>query len=197
MRSIIASIVLGYMNGACFYQYDPQIGDFILYNLIPFGIGLDKSYVAYQALNNTVAVAPILSPAQTAYEMVHADLLPTLGSEFVSQFDKTQLLSFYFQPIEFNIELFLEQNLINASLSSPGTLVILLFSPSNRKQEFFSSIKLKNRVEILVYTENVRSNFLNFYLKMVNNLPFLNLRHLFKLRPTHNSSAGFKVTVNI
>ena len=194
MRPIIASVVLGYVIGAFFHQYDPKNAELILYKLIQFGIAIDKFYVAFQAFNNSFAVAQTLRLAQTEAQMLYAQLLPTLGYDFLSQFDELELISFYLQCLEFNIEISLENFLTNASLCISPFLALPL---SNRKQEFFSSIKLKNRVENLVYTENVRSNFLNFYLKMVKILPFLKLRHLFKLRPTHNSSAGFKVTVNI
>jgi hypothetical protein len=65
MRAIIASVVLGSVIGAFFHQYDPQNAEFILYNLIPFGIALDNFYVAFQAFNNPFAVAQTLSLAQT------------------------------------------------------------------------------------------------------------------------------------
>jgi len=60
----------------------------------------------------------------------------------------------------------------------------VFFPLSNLKQEFFSSINIKNRVENLIYTEKVRSKFLNFYLKMIKILPILKLRPLFKQLPT-------------
>jgi hypothetical protein len=82
MRSIIASVVLGYVIGAFFHQYDPQNAEFILYNLIPFGIALDNFYVAFQAFNNPVAVAQALILPQTEAQMLYAQLLPTLGYEF-------------------------------------------------------------------------------------------------------------------
>jgi len=65
MRVIIASVVLGYMIGSFFYQYDPQIADFILYKIIPFGISLDNSYVAFQAFKSLLATDQTLSLAQT------------------------------------------------------------------------------------------------------------------------------------
>ena len=70
MRPIIASVVLGYVIGAFFHQYDPQNAEFILYNLIPFGFALENFYVAFQAFNNPVAVAPSLSLAQTEAQML-------------------------------------------------------------------------------------------------------------------------------
>ena len=197
------SVVLGYMLGVFFYQYDLRNADFILYNLMPFGISLDTLYLTFQVFNNpeaeAVAVSQSLTLAQCEAQRLYTQLLPTLGYDFLSQYIELEpeLLLFYnLQCVDFNIDLDLELFLTNASLNSLGTLVSLPFS-SNRKQKFFSSIKLKNRVENLVYTENVRTNFLSFYLKMVKILPFLKLRHLLKVRPTHNSSAGFKVTVNI
>lgn len=223
MRSLIASVVLGYVNGAFFQQSEAQNAEFILYNFIPFGIALDKIYVAFQAFNNPVAVAQTLSLAQTEAQMLYAQLLPTLGYDFLSQFDELELLSFFLQARDCNIDLSLELLLTNASLAYAAAAAAGAAAPQQQLQQaftwylftlYFSLLtlfpfksetrvlfldKIENRVENLVYTENVRSNFLNFYLKMVKILPFLilKLRHLFKLRPTHNSSAVFKVTVNL
>jgi hypothetical protein len=118
--------------------------------------------------------------------MLYAQLLPNLGYDFLSQFDELELLLFFWQARDCNFDLSLELFLTNASLYSLGTLVSWPWSSSNRKQEFFSSINLKNRVENLVYTEKDRSNFLNLYLKKVKILTLfltlLKLRLLFKRR---------------
>jgi hypothetical protein len=79
MRPIIVSVVLGSVLGVCFYLYDPLSAEFILNNLIPFGIALDKFYVTFQAFKNPVAVAQTLTLAQTEAQMLYAQLLPTLG----------------------------------------------------------------------------------------------------------------------
>jgi hypothetical protein len=97
-----------------FHQYDPQNAEFILYNLIPFGIALDNFYVALQAFNNPVAQS--LSLAQTEPQMLYAQLLPTLGYDFLSQFDELELLSLFLQARDCNIDLSLELLLNNASL---------------------------------------------------------------------------------
>jgi hypothetical protein len=95
-------------------------------------------------------------------------------------------LEFYLQCIGNNIELILEQFWINANTAyqlslSAWPFFFLSLSLLNRKQKFFSSIKLKTVLKTVLnkifFTEKVRSNFLNFYLKtfylkMVNNQLF-------------------------
>jgi len=208
LRSLIASVVLGYVNGAFFQQSEAQNAEFILYNFIPFGIALDKIYVAFQAFNNPVAVAQTLSLAQTEAQMLYAQLLPTLGYDFLSQFDELELLSFFLQARDCNIDLSLELLLTNASLAYAAAAAAGAAAPQQQLQQAFTwylftlyfslltlfPLKSETRVLFLDKIENR-----NFYLKMVKILPFLilKLRHLFKLRPTHNSSAVFKVTVNL
>lgn len=169
------------------------MAELILYRIIPTIISFDKAYVGlqnYWALN-----AQLLSDAQiqlhqlqldNVYAELYAELLPTLGYDFLAQFDKMELIEFYWQCLDFNIEISLENFLINASLYKASLCISphLSLPLSNRKQELFTSIKLKKFVEILVYTENVRSNYLNFYLKMVKSILFFKLRHIFKQRLT-------------
>jgi len=160
MIPFIACVLLGYMIGCLSYQSDPQVADFIFYKLLPFGISLDRSYVAFQAYQafkvQLTADQPLIL-LQTEAQMVYAELLPTLGYDFLSQFDDLELLSFYLQAIDNNIELSLEAFLINASLCISTFLPLPL---SNRKQEFFSSIKLKNRVENLFIPKMFEVTFL-------------------------------------
>jgi hypothetical protein len=111
LRGLIASVVLGYRRGAFVYQYEPQYGELILYNLISRGFGLDQYYVAFQALqafNNQVAVDQAIDLANEAQKL-YEELLPTLGSDFLSQFDELELLLFYLQALDNNIEPSLEQ----------------------------------------------------------------------------------------
>ena len=184
MRNIIASVFIGYMVGCFCYEYDPQMAEWILYSIIPTIISFDKAYVGLQ--NYWALKAQHLSDAQfllqlgILYAELYAKLLPTLGYDFLAQFDKRELIEFYLQCLEFNTEISLENILINASLYKASLCISPLLSRplSFRKQEFFSSIKLKN----LVYTKNVRSNFLNFYLKMVKIILFFKLRHTFKFK---------------
>ena len=176
MKQYKKCVVIGYMNGCCFYQYDPKVAEFILYQLIPTVISLDNFYVglqnywAWKAQPQQLSDVPNLILLHTAYAQLYADLLPTLGYDFLSQFDEKQLISFYWQCVLFNIDISLENFLTNASHCISPFLALPL---SNLKEDFFSSVKLKIRVENLVYTEKVRSKFLNFYLKMVKIIIFV------------------------
>lgn len=109
-----------------------------------------------------------MSPAFTAdhillqmvYADIYAELLPTLGCDFLSQFGENELLSFYLQCLDYNIEISLEKILTNASHLSQSQyskciLPTLPFQHLNRKQVFCSSIKFKNRIENFVYIEKV------------------------------------------
>jgi len=140
MRNIIKLIVLGYTIGVCLHHYNPQVADWILMVLIPNAISLDNAYVAWQTLNNPVAVASHLTLIQIESQSLYAQLLPTLGYDFVSQFDEVGLLSLYLQQTYFNIELSLEQFLTNASIHSLATLVGVYHHSSSRKEAFFTSI---------------------------------------------------------
>jgi hypothetical protein len=59
--------------------------------------------------------------------MLYAQLLPTLGYDFLSQFDVLGLLLFYLQAVDCNIEFSLESFLTNASLNSLNSLSTFLF----------------------------------------------------------------------
>jgi hypothetical protein len=50
-----------------------------------------------------------LNDLKIAAKLLYAELLPTLGYDFLSQFDDCDLLEFYLQCIGNNIELILEQ----------------------------------------------------------------------------------------
>jgi hypothetical protein len=100
-------------------------------------------HIAFQALNNPVALAQAVSLAQTEAKNVVCTIVTTPWLFFLSQFFEFELLLFYLQAREFNNELSLELLLTNTSLYSLGILVTLKFCPSNLKQKFFSSIRLK------------------------------------------------------
>jgi len=68
---------------------------FILYKIIPFGISLDNSYVAFQAFKSLLATDQTLSLAHTEAQMLYAQLLPNLAYDFLSQFDELELLLFF------------------------------------------------------------------------------------------------------
>jgi hypothetical protein len=144
----------------------------------------------------TISLA--ISPAKI--KMLYEELLPTLGYDFLSQFNEVELLSFLLQARDFNIDLSLEQFLTTASLHSLCTLPLafipflpshgkLSFYPlqfafvpfplsngihslytrafafvfyplSQRKQEFFSSIKLKTALKILFIPKMFEVSFL-------------------------------------
>jgi hypothetical protein len=122
------------------HPYDSAIADFNFYILIPLGISVYNFYVAFQAFNNPVAVAQTLNLTQTEAQLLYAQLLPSLGYDFLSQFNEVELLSFYLQTIDFNIELSLVQFLTNASINSMATLLVVSHPSSTRKQELFTSI---------------------------------------------------------
>lgn len=182
MRVFLSCVLIGYMLGFLSYQYDLIVADWIFYKLIPAAVSLDNAYVAFQSLklyfsshqSLLQSEAPTLhSVGQNAY----AQLLPILGYDFLAQFYDLELLSYYLQSLDNNLNLSLDSILINAGNSHQYShqlaFCISTFLPlplSNSKQEFFSSIKLKTRL----YTEIVRSNFINFYLKMVKITRFLN-----------------------
>lgn len=83
------------------------------------------------------AVAQTLSLAKTEAQMLYAQLLPTLGYDFLTQFDELELLSFFLQARDCNIDLSLELLLTNASLYSLGTLVSLPFFLKSEKRVLF------------------------------------------------------------
>jgi hypothetical protein len=159
------------------------MAELILYRIIPTIISFDKAYVGLQ--NYWALKALLLSDGQTllqletVYAELYAQLLPILGSYFLAKFDKCELIEFYLQCQEFNIEISLENFLANASHNSLSLSPFLSLALSNRKQEF-----LKNRVEHLFYIENVRSNIMKIYLKWLRLYFFYKLRHTFKLRLT-------------
>ena len=84
---------------------------------------MDRFYVALQAYNNTVAMTQALSLAQTEAQLLYAQLLPTPGYDFLSQFNEPELLSLFLQAKDCYIDLSLEMILTNASLSSLGIFV--------------------------------------------------------------------------
>jgi hypothetical protein len=48
MRYYLSFLNLGFVAGVGFQQFDPQMADFIITKLIPFGAALDSAYVLYQ-----------------------------------------------------------------------------------------------------------------------------------------------------
>ena len=193
MRYTIWYIIIGYSLGIIFHQFEPQTAEFIFYKGLPFAYLLENTYHLFESyldIKSYFATSPAFTVDHILLQMVYADiyaeLLPTLGCDFLSQFGENELLSFYLQCLDYNIEISLEKILTNASHLSQSQyskcilpfLPILPFQHLNRKQVFCSSIKIKNRIENFVYIEKVRSDFLNFYLKFVKSLPPLKLRHL-------------------
>lgn len=49
MKGVISLLLLGSSIGFFFYHYDPILAEFIMYKLIPSGIFLYNSYMAFQA----------------------------------------------------------------------------------------------------------------------------------------------------
>jgi hypothetical protein len=141
MKQIIKYVVLGYTIGVCLHHYNPPAADLNLMVLIPYAIDLDNLYVALQAFNNPVPLAPAFSLIKET-QAVYAELLPILGYDFLSQFEEVQLIEFYLQAIDFNIELSLEQFLINSAYQVQATLLCVSQHQhySNLKQHLFSSI---------------------------------------------------------
>lgn len=93
----VSGVVLGYITASCFYVYTPQIGKFIFYNVIPWGIALYTFYVYGSAFLQefsdpvTVTVAQSLSQAQILYAQLYAELLPNVGYgyEFLAKFQES------------------------------------------------------------------------------------------------------------
>jgi hypothetical protein len=142
-KFIIQCFICGYVLGAFVHDSAPQFSYFTFYTIIPFGITLDNIYVAIQALNeasqasnNTVAVAQTLPLAQTEAQTLYAELLPTLGFDFLAQYSEFELklLLFHLQSMGVTVDSTLEYCLTNASLHSlntHSTIVPLLFLPNN------------------------------------------------------------------
>jgi len=103
MRKVIKCVVIGYMVAAYCYQFDPYLGDFILYSVIPFGVSLDKVYIILQELKNFLVVTPTLTLPPIEAQMLYAELLLSLGYDFLSQFDELELLTLYLHWVYNNI----------------------------------------------------------------------------------------------
>lgn len=157
IRGFLSLVLLGYMLGYASCQFDTQFASFIMYKLIPFSISLDNVYVGLQSLSVHFSTASTMSLVQTDAQVIYAELLPSLGYDFLNQFDDFELLLFYLHAIDNNIELSLEALLTSANQPSLGFSTFLALPLSNRGKEFFSSIK---------------STFLNLYLKMVKIILF-------------------------
>lgn len=128
MRGVLSLVLLGYMIGFFCYQQNPAVADFNMYDAIPFAISLDNMYMVLQKLKLLQTAAQALSDVKNAvqlYAEVYAELLPTLGYDFLSQFDERELLAFYSQCINNNIEFSLEQFLINADATYLASLSAL------------------------------------------------------------------------
>jgi hypothetical protein len=123
------------MIGFFCYHYDSRVAEFIMYDLVPFWIYLDKAYIAFQSyhafkVQQALDLAPslaLIAPHIEAQRM-YAELLPIVGYDFLSQFDELdlELLKFYLQAIDTNIYLSFNSFLINDSLSSQCSLAFLL-----------------------------------------------------------------------
>jgi len=108
MINFIARVALGYMVATFCYKYDPQFGDCFFYPAVLAGITRDNAYVAFQEFNNPFAVCPTLSLAQIEAQRLYTELLPSLGYDFLSQFDDVELLTLYSQRVDNNIEICLD-----------------------------------------------------------------------------------------
>jgi len=108
MRGLLAFVFIGYMIGSLSYQYDPQVADFLFYKLVPLAISLDSFYVGFQGLNAHITAAQHIAAIHGEAQILYAELLPILGSYFLSKFNDLELISFYRQAIDNNIELSLE-----------------------------------------------------------------------------------------
>lgn len=203
IRGLLRTAIIGYIMGHYFYQYDPQLSGFILHALHAF-IHIDKFYAAYQNYQASLNVELLLDTTlQIEAPRVYSELLPTLGYDFLSQFNEEELLLFYLQANEYNIELSLEAILTNASIHSLGISYLLIgyltnrkltlsitnrklprslqkcklqWSLTNWKLDYFFLVKLQKWVENSIYTENVLTHFLNYHLKLVKIVLFLKLR---------------------
>jgi hypothetical protein len=143
MRGYIAFLLVGYITGSFVYEYDAQTAAFILYKVIPFCLSLDKAYVGYQAYlefltQQTVTLAQ--TDAHILYADLYAALLPTLGYDFLAQFNENELISFYLQALDFNTDLSLELFFTTACLHSLCTLPLAFipFLPSHGKHSFYT-----------------------------------------------------------
>jgi hypothetical protein len=67
MKLIFSNAVLGFMIAIFCYQLNPQVAEFIFYQLIPQGIAIDNFYVALQALQTYLATHPALLLATTLH----------------------------------------------------------------------------------------------------------------------------------
>jgi hypothetical protein len=54
IKTIIASVTLGFVLGVSCCQYDPQLADYLISNVIPFGIAADNLYVVLQAYFDSI-----------------------------------------------------------------------------------------------------------------------------------------------
>ena len=102
--------VAGFMFGIKYHQTDSQSW-VLFYKVMPFFSleeTIDKLYLAWELYNNPVAICKTRSLVKTAAEL-YAELLSSLGYDFLSQFEDLELILFYLQAQDYNLVLSLEQ----------------------------------------------------------------------------------------
>lgn len=108
MRGLLGCVLIGYIIGSLTYQYDTQYADHLFFKVVPLIVSIDNLYVAFQAFNTHMSAAQHLAAIHAEAQTLYNQLLPILGSEFLSKFTDLELISFYRQAIDNNIELSLE-----------------------------------------------------------------------------------------
>lgn len=77
------------------YQYDPLLS-LIIVNALHVWIHVDNSYIAYQTYQASLNVDLLQDTAlHIEAQRIYAELLPTLGYDFLSQFNDEDLILFY------------------------------------------------------------------------------------------------------
>jgi hypothetical protein len=151
IRYYCGFLILGFVAGVGFQQMDPQMAELIITKLIPFGVGLDSAYVLYQIYpfmweECYRGMDPyFILMTHTQAQQVYAELLPILGSDFLGQFNDVSLVAFYSNCKAHNVAFSLDHLITGYPQYNLAQfiLAILPFHFSNRKPEFFSSIKIK------------------------------------------------------
>ena len=144
-------LILSFVAGVGLQQFDPQMAEFIITKLIPFGVGLDSAYVLYQiypymweeCYRGMDPYSILMTHTQA--QQIYAELLPILGSDFLGKFNDVSLVALYSHCKAHNVAVSLEHLITSYPQYNLAQFILAIvpFQFSNRKPLFFSSIKIK------------------------------------------------------
>lgn len=195
MRNLLAYVLIWYIKAGLTYQYDTpcafeyranEFGDHIFFKVVPVIVDIDNLYVSFQPFIAHITATQQLAIINAGPQNMYNHLLKILGYEFLSKFTDLEMISLYRQASDNNMALSLDSLKpfllsCRSTETCPMFFNLLIFTTVKLQTSVLFRDKTEKAVKNLVYTENVRSNFINFYLKGLRTNMF-NLKYIFKLK---------------